>query len=179
MNFEIIDSTANTNVPVEYSYQGRSKKEEFILSFKNQLNKENIYYLSAKELKDLNGNVFNNELSSLVVSDKPDTIAPKLFRTIPNRRSTTDFKNPEILFYFDDAIADKEIKKAIQFSDTMNNKIAFNVNFVDDATLSIKPEKDLKPETVYEIKLDFSKFLDQQGIRSILSTLFNFQLLQE
>ena len=163
MNFEIVDSTANTNFPVEYSYQGRSKKDEFILSFKNQLNKENIYYLSAKELKDLNGNVFNTELSSLVVSDKPDTISPKLFRTNPNRKSSTDFKNPEILFYFDDAIADKEIKNAIQFSDTMKNKIAFNINFIDDATLSIKPEKDLKPESVYEIKLDFSKFHDAAG----------------
>ena len=126
MNFQIIDSTAESNFPIEYLYQGRSKKEEFILSLHKQLNTENIYYLKAKELKDLNGNIFKNELSSLVVSDKPDTTEPKLFMTNPNRKSTTDFKNPEILFYFDDAIADKEIKNAIQFTDTIKNKIAFN-----------------------------------------------------
>ncbi len=60
--------------------------------------------MQAKELKDLQGNIFKNELSSLVVSDKPDTSKPKLIRTIPNQKSNTDFKNPEILFYFDDAI---------------------------------------------------------------------------
>ena len=53
------------------------------------------------------------------------------------------------------------------------------LNFVDDATLSIKPEKDLKPETVYEIKIDFSKFHDAAGNKLILFILFNFQLLRE
>ena len=47
-NFEIIDSTSNSNIPIEYSYQGKSKKEEFILSYKNQLNQENIYYLMQR-----------------------------------------------------------------------------------------------------------------------------------
>ena len=162
-NFEIIDSTSNKNIPVEYSYQGKSKKEEFILSYKSQLNQENIYYLIAKELKDFEGNVFKNELSGLVVTDKPDTTAPKLYRTNPNQKSFTDFKNPEILFYFDDAITDKEIINAIQFSDTTRGTIAFNESFFDDATLSIKPKKDLKPETVYEIKIDLSKFNDAAG----------------
>ena len=163
MNFEIVDSTTNTIFPVEYSYQGKSKKEEFILSYNQQLNKEDIYYLCAKELKDLEGNVFINELSALAVTDKPDTTAPKLYRTNPNRNGSTDFKNPEVLIYFDDAIANKEIKSAIQFSDTSKNEIAFSVNFIDDATLSIKPEKDLKPEKNYEIKIDLSKFLDAAG----------------
>jgi len=104
-----------------------------------------------------------NELSGIVVTDKPDTTAPKLYRTNPNRNGTTDFKNPEILLYFDDAIANKEIKSVIQFSDTSKNEIAFSVNFIDDATLSIKPEKDLKPEINYEIKIDLSKFLDAAG----------------
>ncbi len=163
MNFEIVDSTAKTNFPVEYSYQGKSKKEEFILSYNQQLNKEDIYYLRAKELRDLEGNVFVNELSGIVVTDKPDTTAPKLYRTNPNRNGSTDFKNPEILLYFDDAIANKEIKNVIQFSDTSKNEIVFSVNFIDDATLSIKPEKDLKPEKNYEIKIDLSKFLDAAG----------------
>ena len=163
MNFEIVDSTVNTIFPVEYAYQGKSKKEEFILSYNHQLNNEDIYYLRAKELRDLEGNVFVNELSGIVVTDKPDTTAPKLYRTNPNRNGTTDFKNPEILLYFDDAIANKEIKSVIQFSDTSKNEIAFSVNFIDDATLSIKPEKDLKPEINYEIKIDLSKFLDAAG----------------
>jgi hypothetical protein len=162
-NFEIVDSTSNTIIPIDYLYRGKSKKEEFVLAYKSQLNKESIYYLLAKRLQDLEGNVFENELSGLVVTDKPDTTAPKLSRTNPNQKSSTDFKNPEILIYFDDAIANKEIKSVIQFSDTSKIKIPFNVNFIDDATLSIKPEKDLKPEKDYEIKIDLSKFMDAAG----------------
>ena len=162
-NYEIVDSTSNVSIPIEYSYQSKSKKEEFILSFNQQLDLEDIYYLCAKELRDIEGNVFVNELSGIVVTDKPDTTAPKLYRTNPNRNGSTDFKNPEVLIYFDDAIANKEIKSAIQFSDTSKNEIAFSVKFIDDATLSIKSEKDLKPEKNYEIKIDLSKFLDAAG----------------
>jgi hypothetical protein len=139
------------------------------------LNKENIYYLLARKLLDLEGNIFENELSGLVVTDKPDTTAPKLSRTNPNQKSSTDFKDPEILLYFDDAIANKAIKNVIQFSDTSKNKIPFNIIFVDDATLSIKPEKDLKPEKDYEIKIDLSKFMDAAGnkVDSIFTLKFS------
>jgi hypothetical protein len=174
-NFEIIDSTLNATVPIDYLYHNKSKKEEFVLAYKSQLNKESIYYLLAKRLQDLDGNVFENELSGLVVTDKPDTTAPKLSRTNPNQKSSTDFMNPEIILYFDDAIADKEIKDVVQFSDTSKNKIPFNIKFVDDATLSIKPEKDLKPEKDYEIKIDLSKFMDAAGnkVDSIYSLKFS------
>ena len=162
-NFQLIDSTSNNNLPIEYLYQTNNKKEEFILSYKSNLNIEDIYYLQARELKDLQGNIFKNELSSLVVSDKPDTSKPKLIRTIPNQKSNTDFKDPEILFYFDDAISNKDLKGAIQFTDTSENKISFNFSFVDDATLLIKPERDLKADKNYLIKLDLSKFTDAAG----------------
>ncbi|MCK7524499.1 MAG: Ig-like domain-containing protein [Ignavibacteriales bacterium] len=127
------------------------------------MNAENDYFLLAKELRDLEGNIYKNEISSFVVSDKPDTTAIKLVKTEPGRNGTTDFKNPEVLLFFDDAIDNKQIMNAIQFTDTSKNKIGFNISFVDDATLSIKPEIDLKPEKNYEVNIDLNYFTDAAG----------------
>ncbi len=157
-NFQIVDSTLNQVYPIDFSYRNKSKKEEFVLVHKNKLNTENNYFLVAKILQDLEGNIFENESSGFVVSDKPDTSALKLVKTEPGRNGSTDFKNPEILLFFDEAIANKEIKNAIQFTDTSKNKIDFNLSFIDDATISLKPEIDLKPEKNYRNKSRFELF---------------------
>lgn len=162
-NFQIIDSTSNQIFPVSYSYHNKSKMEEFVLVNKNILNADNDYFLLAKELRDLQGNIYENEISSFVVSDKPDTTALKLVKTEPGRNGSTDFKNPEILLFFDEAVANKEIKNAIQFTDTSKNRIGFNLSSVDDATISIKPEIDLKPDKNYEINIDLNYFSDAAG----------------
>lgn len=162
-NYFIIDSTLNKVLPIEFSYMSKSKKTEFVLSFNHEFIKENIYYLNAKELQDQSGNVYENELTSFVVSDKADTTAPKISRTEPNKGSKTDFKDPEIVIYFDDAIANREVKNLIQFSDTLKNSIAFNYSFVDNAILKIKPVNDLKPETDYLITLNLEGFNDAAG----------------
>ncbi len=163
INFQIIDSTSNEVYPIDFSYHNKSKKEEFVLVHKIILNAENNYFLLAKELRDLEGNIYKNEISSFVVSDKPDTTAIKLVKTEPGRNGITDFKNPEVLLFFDDAIDNKQIMNAIQFTDTSKNKIGFNISFVDDATLSIRPEIDLKPEKNYEVNIVLNYFTDAAG----------------
>jgi hypothetical protein len=162
-NFQIIDSTSNEVFPVAYSYQTKANKEEFVLVHKNKLSVENNYFLLAKKIQDLNGNAFLNEISSFVVSDKPDTTALNLVKSEPGKNGVTDFMNPEIRFYFDDAVDSKEIKNAIQFTDTSKNVIDFNLVFVDDATIIIKPFKDLRPEKFYDISIDLNDFTDAAG----------------
>jgi len=162
-NFSLIDSTGNNILPIQYSYKSKSKKEEFILGLTDSLKTENIYYLRANKLTDIIGNVFENELTSIAVSEKADTSAPNLYKTAPAKNGSIDFQNPIITLLFDDAISNKEIKNAIQFTDTSKNKVSFDAKFVDDASLKIKPLKDLKPETVYDIKIDLSKFNDAVG----------------
>jgi len=176
-NFQIIDSTLNQVYPIDYSYHSKSKKEEFVLVNKNKLNAENNYFLLARELKDLAGNIFVNEISSLVISDKPDTTAPKLGKTVPGRNGSIDFKNPEFILSFDEAIANKEIINAIHFSDTSKNTVGFNFSFVDDATVSIKPEIDLKPEKNYELKLDLNYFSDVVGNKIDSTFVLKFQTI--
>jgi hypothetical protein len=162
-NFQIIDSTSNQIFPVAYSYQTKANKEEFVLVHKNKLNVENNYFLLAKKMQDLNGNIFVNEISGFVVSEKPDTAVLNLVKSEPGKNGVTDFKNPEVRLYFDDAIDNKEIKNAIQFTDTSKNGIDFNLVFVDDAAITIKPVKDLKPEKFYDISIDLNYFTDAAG----------------
>ena len=176
-NFQIIDSTSNEVYPIDFSYRNKVKKEEFVLVHKNILNAENDYFLLAKELRDLEGNIYKNEISSFVVSDKPDTTAIKLVKTEPGRNGITDFKNPEVLLFFDDAIDNKQIKNAIQFTDTSKNKIGFNISFVDDATLSIKSEIELKPDKNYEIKIDLNYFSDAAGNKIDSTFILKFQTI--
>ncbi|MBK7229461.1 MAG: Ig-like domain-containing protein [Ignavibacteriales bacterium] len=162
-NFSLIDSTSNKIIPFGYSYQSKSKKEEFVLGLTDSLKAENIYYLRAERLKDLIGNVFEDELTSIAVSEKVDTSFAKIYKTNPNRNSSIDFIKPEIEIFIDDVIADRNIVNAIQFADTSKNKVSFDLEFIDDATLKIKPLKDLKPETVYDVKIDLSKIKDAAG----------------
>jgi hypothetical protein len=176
-NFQIIDSTSNQVFPVAYSYQTKANKEEFVLVHKNKLNVENNYFLLAKKIQDLNGNAFLNEISSFVVSDKPDTTALNLVKSEPGKNGVSDFKNPEIRFYFDDAVDNKEIKNAIQFTDTSKNVIDFNLVFVDDATIIIKPFKDLKPEKFYDIRVDLNDFTDAAGNRNDSTYHLRFQTI--
>ena len=176
-NFQIVDSTSNQIFPIEYSYHAKAKREEFVLVNKSELNPENNYYLHAKKMRDLEGNIFENELSSFTVSDKQDTSAPKLLRTNPNRNGSTDFKNPEVQLFFDDAIDNKELLSAFEFSDTSKNKVEFNLTRIDDATFLLKPKMDLKPEKNYEIKIDLNFFKDAAGNKVDSIYTFKFQTI--
>jgi len=176
-NFQIIDSTSSQIYDIDYSYRSKSKNEEFVLVNKNILSTENNYYLLSKKLIDLNGNVYINEISSFVVSDKPDTTVLAIVSTDPNRNGSTDFINPEILLSFDDAIDSKEIKNAIQFTDTSKNKIDFNYHFVDDATISIIPNKELKPDKNYEIKIILNYLSDAGGNKVDSTYILKFQTI--
>ncbi len=162
-DYFIYDSTSNASLNIEYCYKGNTKKDEMILIQKNELNPSNRYYLFAKKLKDLSGNIFSNDWRELIISDKSDTTAPKLFKKIPEQNTAIDFINANIIFYFDDALQNKQIKNAILFLDTLKNKIPFEIYFPDDATLIVKPLSDLKPDKKFEIKLDLSKVIDAAG----------------
>ncbi|MEO8233529.1 MAG: Ig-like domain-containing protein [Ignavibacteriota bacterium] len=174
-NFQIVDSTSNQILPLEYSYHTKTKREEFVLVNNNKLNPENNYYLLSKKLRDLEGNIFDNELSSFTVSDRKDTSASKLLRTSPGRNGSIDFKNPDVELFFDDAIVNKDLKSAIGFTDTSKNKVAFNLIRIDDANYSLKPEMDLKPEKNYEVKINLNYFKDAAGnkIDSIFTLMFH------
>lgn len=162
-NYFIIDSTSNKKINISYCFKGNAKKDDFVCVQSNEFNPTNRYFFFAKKLIDLDGNVFENDWKELIVSDKPDTTAPKLFRKFPDNNAKIDFVKPVFKFFFDDAISNHQLNGAIQFEDTLKNRIPFNYGFADDATLEIKPNSDLKSDKAYQIKLDLSKFKDAAG----------------
>ncbi len=162
-NYYLIDSTLDKKMDIGFCFKGNAKKDEFVCVQTNELSPTNKYFFFAKKLVDLSGNVFENDWKELIVSSKPDTSAPKLFKTIPVKNSRIDFVKPVISFFFDDAISNKQLNTAVQFEDTLKNKIPFIIDYPDDATFQIKPKSDLKADKVYQIKMDLSKFTDVAG----------------
>lgn len=162
-NFFIYDSTLNQILNPDFAYSSITKKDEIVIVQNNTLQDDHKYYLTARKLDDLSGNIINDDYKELIISNRPDTTAPKLIKKQPENRSIIDFLNPVFIFYFDDAIANKEIQKAITFTDTLKNKISFNYYFDDDATLVIKPITDLKTDKNFIITIDLSLFKDANG----------------
>ena len=174
-NFFLFDSTSNSMLNIDYCFKGNTKKDEFVLVQSNEINDSSRYYLFAKKLADISGNMFFNDWRELILSDRADTTSPKLYKKIPEKNSPVDFINPGFSFYFDDAIKNKQIKNAIQFEDTLKNKIPFDINFPDDATVIVKPLTNLKPDRQFEIKFDLSKIIDiaNNKIDSVYSLKFS------
>jgi hypothetical protein len=174
-NYFIYDSTSNKKFDLNFAFFGGKKKEEIILVQSNQLLQENRYYLVSQKLTDLSGNTYSNDFKELIISDRPDTTAPKLYKKYPEQFSSVDYLNPVFTFSFDDAISNKKIKNGISFEDTLKNQIPFEITFSDDATLVIKPISDLKPDRKFTIKINLSLFQDAAGnkIDSIYSYKFS------
>jgi hypothetical protein len=162
-NYFIYDSTSNKKFDLNFAFFGGKKKEEIILVQSNQLLQENRYYLVSQKLTDLSGNTYSNDFKELIISDRPDTTAPKLYKKYPEQFSSVDYLNPVFTFSFDDAISNKKIKNGISFEDTLKNQIPFEITFTDDATLVIKPISDLKPDKKFTIKINLSLFQDAAG----------------
>ncbi|MGQ9644496.1 MAG: Ig-like domain-containing protein, partial [Ignavibacterium sp.] len=108
-NFRIIDSSSNLISNFLYAYKSSGKKEEIILVPKEKLNVSDQLYLLADKLIDLSKNETEFDKVSIVISDRADTTSLRIVKTEPVQNSKTDFLNPEIFIYFDDAFAKENI----------------------------------------------------------------------
>lgn len=162
-NFSIIDSTENLEYNVLYAFKGNTKPEELVVITDKSLSGQNELYLRADRLVDAAGNTYTDDYTNLTVSDREDTIAAKIFKNFPLDLRRVDFKEPTVIFYFDDAYNTSEVKNAITFTDTLGNNVPFNLFFPDDATVQLKPLSNLQAEKDYLINFDLSKFKDAAG----------------
>jgi hypothetical protein len=162
-NFHLIDSTENKDYKFTYAYKGKTKPEEFILMPDAEISSKNLVYLFAETLTDIMGNTMHNDLTKVVISDRPDTSSIKITSTEPTQGQTTDFQKTEIKIFFDEAFDKNLINSAVTLTDTFNRPVDFKIDFFDDATLVIKPDENLKPEKDYLLKLQLGKFVDISG----------------
>ena len=174
-NYEIIDSTTKKTFPVRYSFNGNTKPEEHVLMIDNEIPIDNAVYLEVKTLKDLAGNIKSPDFVSVTVSDRSDTSAVEIFNTLPVNNGEIGFKNPKIVIYFNDYFNITGVEKGIEFADTIGNKVLFNLQKEDDATLLIIPKDNLKQDKNYRIKIDQNYFKDLAGNSLDSVLILNFK----
>lgn len=162
-NFVIIDSTSGQTIKPLYAYKGNTKATEFVL-VTNPLKEENNIFLLADTLRDIAGNVYLSDYTSIIVSIAPDTNKPKIFKTIPfDRTDKADFLYQEFFFFFDDAFNTSEARTGIALKDTFNRTFDYDLFFIDDGSFRLTPKQRLEPQKNYIIEIDLSKFKDASG----------------
>lgn len=173
-NFSLFDSTDNKTYEIVYAFKGKTKPEEFILMLDAQINLENQVYLFADSLTDLLNNMMINDFIKVVVSDRIDTSSIKIVSTEPAAGGLVDFEKAEIKIFFDEAFNKDLINTAVALTDTLNKAVGLDIDFMDDATLIIKPAENLKPDKDYLVKLQLGSFVDISGNRK--DSIFTLKL---
>ena len=162
-NYEVIDSTTKKTYPVKYSFNGNTKPDEHVLVVDKGIPIDDKIILKANLLTDQAGNKKSPDFVSVTVSDKTDTTAVEIFKTLPVNNEKIGFRNTKIKIYFNDYFEITGAEKGIEFTDTLGNKVLFNIQKDDDATLVIIPKENLKQDKNYRIKIDQNLFKDLSG----------------
>jgi len=162
-NFSLIDSTENKFYKIDYAFKGKTKPEEFILMLNEKINIESEVYLKADSLVDLHGNIMLNDYTKIVVSDRADTNSIKIVSTEPGVNGLVDYDNPVIKIFFDEAFNKDFSISAIALTDTFKNPISFDIDYYDDATLTIKAAENLKSDNDYVVSIQLGKLVDIAG----------------
>jgi hypothetical protein len=72
-------------------------------------------YLDADTLMDREGNYYTNDFTIVTTSENPDTVSPKIYKTIPSSGTRdADYQNQEFYFFFDDAFNRNAAKTGIR-----------------------------------------------------------------
>ncbi|MBK8946023.1 MAG: Ig-like domain-containing protein [Ignavibacteriae bacterium] len=163
-NFVIVDSTQNLTFEIKKIFKGNPNKSEYILCVSDSLNPENNIYLIAQNILDRYKNELVNSSNSFTPSEKVDTNFIKISKLVTEYTSNTiDYQSPSFIINFSDALSDSNISNKIAFLDPDSNSISFNFIKIDDASVKIIPISDLKPKSIYKIKIDFKNIIDLAG----------------
>jgi Bacterial Ig-like domain len=162
-NYEIDDSTSKENYTIKFAYNGSTKPEEFVLIVDKEFPIDDQLFLKSIKLEDLSENIKSPDIVSITSSDRIDTTSVQVFKTIPVDKGEINYRNPEIKIYFNDYFKTSGIENGIEFTDTLGNKISFDIKKDDNATLLIIPKSDLKQDKYFRIKINQNYFKDFAG----------------
>jgi uncharacterized protein (DUF2141 family) len=172
-NFVIIDSTVHKNYSPVYSFRGKAKIEESVLSVKSPLPDSDKIYVQVQNFYDRARNKTDLDFTGLLTNQKPDTTAPQLIKTDPqNKAIDVPLDSANIVFGFDDGFAVDSMTTAVTLADTMRNLVPAMIHKIDDASFSVHPLKRLKSNTPYIIRIPFKKVVDLAG--NSLDSLYEY-----
>ena len=163
-NFSVFDSTDNLRISPLYAYSVYQKRSQAVLVIDSLLKTSDNVSLTADTLRDLTGNVFLGDVTGADLSDRADTTKPAITSMQPPQKSSdVDYKNASFNFYLNDATDSSAARKGITFADTLGKGVPFKIKFPDDASFTVIPSNDLKPNTDYQIKINLKNFKDAAG----------------
>lgn len=161
--FYIYDSTANQKKELEYFYKGIGKPKHIFASFADSLLTDNENFLISEELYDLYGNRASLSITPFVVNENPDTVAPNLRNALTEfGNNFIDYEFPWTELVFDDGFDTKAAGLFTHFY-LEDEKIPVKPEAPDNSILRIIPEKKLKDNKEYQLKIDLSKVVDSKG----------------
>ncbi len=177
-NFLLIDSTSGKSASPSFAFKGSTKPEEMVLALSSVFNADDEVFVEAKAIKDLFGNIYKSDITSLTLSDKPDTSKPGISTVTPaNGSMSVDFEGQNFTFSLTDGFDSLSAKKGIAFSDTAGRAVPYRIRFIDDASFVIKPENKLKTNVDYRIKFDLTKFADIAGNKFDSTYIYKFKTI--
>ncbi len=160
-------------------FRGKTKPSEFVLLIP-PVSDSSEFKVIIDSLKDKSGNITVSDTTNLIISSTPDTTAPNLFRVIPtyNYREC-EFENAVFSFSFDDAIKTEKLKSALIFTDTLKNRVDFEIETTEPSQFVVKPLKNLKPSTDYIIQFNFKDVPDFNGNSNDSLYTYRFRTISE
>ena len=177
-SIKIIDTLQQMVSNVSYFFNTLSKLNELIIIPENiPLNSSDLF-VEVREFRDVNNNLQKNEKVSFIYTDKKDTNALKIQKTEPSDLKI-DFLRPSIKIYFDDAFQKEKIDIAFELIDATNNKVNFNLDYINDAAIKISPQQKLKPDSKYQLKINMNLIPDASGNFSDTTIVLNFSTRSE
>jgi len=173
-NFFIYDSLNQRNTQIDYFYKGRTKKKNYLLAFADTLMYSEQLFLISKNIFDHKNNELIFEATSFVRNTEPDTTRPELVsfeEQFGNKK--VDYKDGYVTFKYGDGFKFGVLKDALKIYDKNDEEITAEIKKIDDATFTVNFES-LKPNSIYEIKVDNNYLVDVAGnkIDSIFSHKF-------
>ncbi len=158
-SFQIVDTTSRLISNIQYFFIPPDKRSELVLIPEQKINTDTDFFLNINNLEDNNGNILSNEQTSFFTTDKIDTNAIKILKIEPSD-FRLDYIDASINIFFDDAFQKNKIDEAIEFLDQIISKVPFDLSFIDDASIKIKPLQRLKLDSRYNLVLKMNLLPD-------------------
>ncbi len=177
-SFKVIDTIQQVVSNVNYFFNTLSKLNELIIIPENILLNSSDLFLEVREFRDVYNNLQKTEKVSFIYTDKKDTNALKILKTEPSDLKI-DFLKPSIKIYFDDAFQKEKIDSAFELIDATNNRVTFNLDYINDAAIKISPQQKLKPDSKYQLKINMKLIPDASGNFSDTTIVLNFSTRTE
>ncbi len=174
-NFSIVDSSKGEKFTFSNVYRKYKINNRIVLINNNSFSGNSNLYLQADDITDLNGNTIKNDYIKLIYSDREDTSKPRLvISEPPSGSSEADYSDQIFRFYFSDYLDSSSAKSGIIFKRDDGMNIPYLINFIDDASFTLKAKIDLLPVKKYKIVIDLHKIKNNNGAAADSNYIYDF-----